>query len=329
MACGSSDHGHFMPFKAIGARKYNMTTLTTCQHRPLAFQAHAIRRQRTDPSRTTVLRARFEAALVRRFKRLRREVIQSIVDNDGFGLRAQDFSAQQAAPQRAFAFPRSGDKVAAFMRWLRQQESSGILEIRQGTTVEAAAQRAWINLYIDTAYQRGIRTAGQKMRKAGADVSERWIDAAFNRPVHADRLGLIYTRTFSELEGITKTMDQQISRVLSLGIGEGRGPMDIARQIVDRVDKIGITRARTLARTEIISAHADATLNSYEEAGIEGVKLEAEFSTAGDNDVCPECEALEGNIYSIAESRGIIPVHPNCRCAWLPVVADARGVRLE
>ena len=90
------------------------------------------------------------------------------------------------------------------------------------------------------------------------------------------------------------------------------------------VDAIGVTRARTLARSEMTAAYAEAQLNTYEELGIEGVEVEAEFATAGDDVVCPECEELEGKIYSIEESRGVIPVHPNCRCAWIPVVAEAR-----
>jgi hypothetical protein len=29
--------------------------------------------------------------------------------------------------------------------------------------------------------------------------------------------------------------------------------------------------------------------------------------------------ALHGEIFSIADSVGVITVHPNCRCSWLPV----------
>lgn len=98
--------------------------------------------------------------------------------------------------------------------------------------------------------------------------------------------GLLYTRTFNELKGITEAMDQQISRVLSEGMAQGLGPAKIARNITDRVDKIGITRARTMARTEVIRAHHVATINTYREAQVEGVRVKAEWSTAGDMRVC-------------------------------------------
>jgi hypothetical protein len=46
----------------------------------------------------------------------------------------------------------------------------------------------------------------------------------------------------------------------------------------------------------------------------------AEIVTAGDDDVCEECQDLEDdNPYTIAQARGLIPAHPHCRCAWAPL----------
>ncbi|MCW5678445.1 MAG: minor capsid protein [Xanthobacteraceae bacterium] len=284
----------------------------------------AKRRRLSDPTFTLSIRRRFEADLVRRFKKLRADIWKSIVTYDGFGLRTNE-----PAPPNSFAFPRSGDKVSSFMDWLYAQQNSGILEVQRGATLSSAARNSWANVYIDSAYQRGLRQAGNELRGAGASISDRYLDTAFLQPVHADAVGLIYTRTFSELEGVTRAMDQQISRVLAQGLAEGRGMMDVARDIVDRVDSIGITRARMIARTEIVAAHAEASLNMYEEAEVEGVAVVAEWATAGDNAVCPECEDMEGKTFLLDEARGMIPLHPNCRCAFIPSIEDARGVSLQ
>lgn len=294
--------------------------------------------KRIDPTGTLTVRGSFEQSLVGRFNRLKTLVSQSIVQNDAFGLKAQqigDSAANpgivmdaQAVPPRSFSFERPADKVDRFMSWLNQAQDDGILEVQQGSTMSSAARSSWMNTYIDSAYTKGIRDAAAKMRKGGANIANSWVEQSFFRPIHADRLGLIYTRAYSDLDGITKTMDQQISRILAQGIGEGRGPADIARQINERIDKIGITRARVLARTEIVSAHAEASLNAYEEAGLEGVEVEAEFTTAGDNAVCPECDALAGKVFTIAESRGMIPVHPSCRCSFSPIVVGGTGIEL-
>jgi hypothetical protein len=34
--------------------------------------------------------------------------------------------------------------------------------------------------------------------------------------------------------------------------------------------------------------------------------------------VCPDCEALDETQYTIEEAHGLIPYHPNCRCAFIP-----------
>jgi SPP1 gp7 family putative phage head morphogenesis protein len=279
---------------------------------------------RTDPSRTLTLRRRFEREVGRRFRILRGRIREEIDDLDGFGLRTN---------RGRFDFPRDRDKVGQFMRWLGRTQRQEILGVAEGVPMERAAEQAWTRTYIDTAYQRGIAQSAAEMRGGGVTVDQRWVDTAFNRPVHADRAGLIYTRTYSELVGVTDAMDQQISRVLAQSIAEGRNPRHIASILNDRVNKIGLPRARMIARTEVIRAHAESTLNAYEEAGIVGVEIEAEWVLGPhehDMAPCPECEAAAlGGPYTIEESRGMIPLHPNCRCVFKPRVVDGTGIELR
>ncbi len=279
-----------------------------------------------DPTKTSSVVRRFEADLARRWRRVAAAIKHEVIEEDGFGYERREF----AWNARRFDFPRSDQKVAAFMKWLRKLQDDEVLEIRTGVAQEYAAKSSWANLYIKTAYQKGIARSAAQMRKGGLSVTDRWVEAAFFRPVHADRIGLVYTRVFSELEGVTKVMDTRISRVLSLGMMEGRGVKDIARDLNETVKEIGLTRSRVIARTEIIRSHAEATLNTYEEAGLSEVTVEAEFATAQDNRVCPKCEKLasEGP-YNLKEARGMIPVHPNCRCAWIPVVNNPGGVEFR
>lgn len=224
---------------------------------------------------------------------------------------------RDAAPAAgAFAFETSGDKVAAFMEWLYEQERRELLDIVLGAAQRSAASSSWQNVYIDSAYQQGLRSAQKEL-----GLGEPFIARALSQPIHADRVGLIYARVYRDLEGITDAMDLAISRALAQGIAEGRGMAEIAYDLQAAVDGIGIARARVLARTEVVAAHAEATLNSYEEAGVLGVEADVEFATAGDSVVCPQCADLSGKVYSVANARGVIPVHPNCRCAWLPVTS--------
>lgn len=280
--------------------------------------------RRKDPTNTFSIRQRFDREMRRRFNEIRRLIWQAFVTEDVFGLKVN-----VATPgSRAFQFLRSDEKVAAFMEWLKAQEDLGIFSVTPGTPIRSATKQSWMNLYIDSAYQRGMAQAAADLRGEEVKVSDTWIDSAFFRPVHAEPVGLIYTRAYSDLVGITDAMDTQISRILAKGMAEGRNPKDIARDLVKQVD-ISRNRARLIARTETIAAHAEASLNSYKEAGLEGVKIRAEWSTAGDDRVCEECASMEGKEFTIEESHGMIPLHPNCRCAFIPVVLDPNGKELN
>lgn len=268
-------------------------------------------RQRVDPTQTVLLRRAFEREMSRRFRELAKMMLERLV--------------MLELATNAVDLRRKDEKVKSFMAWLRRAQSKKILGIEYGTPVESASSQAWMNVYIRSAYHKGISRSASKIKQAGAQVEQSWVDAAFSRPIHAERAGLIFTRAFTDLAGVTEAMDQRISRVLTQGIIEGRGMRDIGRELNKTVKQLGAARAHRIARTEVIAAHAEATLSGYEEAGAEGVEVEAEFSTSRDNKVCPKCKSLEGKVFLMKKARGMIPVHPNCRCAWSPVIRDARG----
>mgnify|MGYP007064314224 FL=1 len=104
------------------------------------------------------------------------------------------------------------------------------------------------------------------------------------------------------------------------------------RPLLDRVNgqlRKGMNLAITVGATSIVGIVADAFLNRVVDFGISLVSAvaEAQFTTQGDDRVCPECQRLEeqdnGNgpgVYTIQEARGIIPVHFGCRCGWTAIV---------
>jgi SPP1 gp7 family putative phage head morphogenesis protein len=221
------------------------------------------------------------------------------------------------------------------MGWLEEQNNKFVLS-KGGTGIEIVSRGDnWTDVHIRSAYQKGVVRARQELRKAGVDLPSfesqpSGISGVFNAPFHADRAQLAFTQTFEGLKGITKAMDAPISRVMAEGMARGDSPRIIAKSIAGiggEIDKIGLNRARTLARTEVIRAHHNANINEYEAAGIDKVKVKAEWSTAGFN-VCPICESNEGRIFTLNQIRGLIPVHPNCRCVAIPIVeSDKRFKR--
>ena len=291
-----------------------------------------------DPTHTLTLRTAFARAMGKRFKELRKSVNIAIINDDCFGLDKSGFLQvhQASGPgYRAFAFPRSADKMSAFSNWFDEKVNTGILEVHRGQQVGSAVENAWTNKYVKQGYERGIERGRRELLNAGYNVppleATGGIWGAFNSPMHMDRVGVLYTRTFTGLKGITAAMDKQISDVLGLGLAEGLGPRELARQLTRTIgsglgmtDKLGRfipaeRRAKVLARTEIIRAHHEGTIQEYENWRVEGVHVKAEWETAGDDRVCEECATLEGSIFTLEEIRPMIPVHPMCRCVALPL----------
>lgn len=317
--------------------------ITMIKHKP-AVSSILInaRAYRYDPTRTTALRTAFVADMNRRFRMLKKAIRTAIVEQDCFGLKNPAPTLPSGyvdVPRRnAFAFPRSSDKIKAFLEWFEEQYRLALLEGAFYEQYGQGVEAAWTNRYVQDAYKRGVLRARYEMGKAGYPVvpieATGGIAISLSTPFHIDRLGLIYTRVFSELKGITATMDTQISRVLADGIAQGDGPALIARKLYATIDgsgygTLGITdslgryipaqrRATIMARTEIIRAHHGAMIQEYKNWGVFGIKVLAELATAGDDRVCDTCSSLEGHIYTLEEATNLIPVHPQCRCIALP-----------
>ena len=94
------------------------------------------------------------------------------------------------------------------------------------------------------------------------------------------------------------------------------------RRISERINKNvqeSENAAMRLARTEtkrvVYVAHDDV----YEEFGVD--ELEYRCANGIDNRTCKVCKQFNGTVYKRGQEIPL-PVHPNCRCVYIPVVAD-------
>ena len=257
-----------------------------------------------DPTRTSTIRDAFAREMIRRFRSIKRDIWDAVVVKDVFGLTGDNILTRNATPPAgAFAFRTDPGKIEGFMAWLQGRVDEGIFEVSAGQKRAVLGNVPWSNVYIDAAYNRGMRRGDAELKKIIPDYDPtRTIDSAFMTPVHADKVASIYTRVYTDLRNVTATMEGEMQAVLAEGIANGDGPRLIARKLQNRIEKSGgelaivdargtvrmraVQRAVMIARTEVIRAHHVATINTYREAGIEGVKVKAEWSTAGDDRVC-------------------------------------------
>lgn len=277
---------------------------------------------RRDPSRTTMLRKRFLRELAKRFAVLKREITQLIYTEDALALEdttpLNERLTENAARQR-WQFLRSDQKIGAYRDWLQGQMDSRILSLD-------STGSAWTGAYVKSAYKQGLLNAFMAARrgKLGDPSSDfytgsmtEFLRSAFGGGVAIEKLDLLATRTYEGLKGVTTQMSTQMSRVLASGIADGKNPYQLARQLNEEVG-FALSRAARIARTEIMHAHAEGQLDSFDRLGVEELGILAEWSTAGDDRVCPLCAPMEGAIFTIKEARGMIPRHPNCRCTYIP-----------
>jgi len=90
----------------------------------------------------------------------------------------------------------------------------------------------------------------------------------------------------------------------------------VNKAVMKYTNKTHRLRMENIARTETARAQNIGYCQGLEQVGVK----EAELSN-GPNP-CDECLALNKTRYPIAEAAGVIPVHPRCECAMLPVIDD-------
>ena len=247
-----------------------------------------------DPTHTTVLRNAFARDMNKRFFELTSVIHEAVVDRDCFGLERKEIGVLQAVPPgyQAFAFLRDPEKVAAFMNWLQEQVDKGLLKVGVFQQVGRAVEAVWTNMYVFDSYKRGVIRARYELQAVGLDIPPvEDMNILLGTPFHMDRIGLLFTRVFTELKNITSAMGLQISKVLSQGLIDGDGPRLLARKLIGTINgagmgDLGLTdtlgrfipaqrRAEMLARTELIRAHHQATIMEYRNWAIEGIIVKA------------------------------------------------------
>ena len=82
-----------------------------------------------------------------------------------------------------------------------------------------------------------------------------------------------------------------------------------------RITLKAATRPNMVARTETVRLSNIGLLDTLKQNKIEKVRFLAALSER----TCFECEGLNGEVFTVDEGYGIIPVHPDCRCSFVSV----------
>jgi SPP1 gp7 family putative phage head morphogenesis protein len=261
----------------------------------------------TDPTATLTLRNQYAQSTRRRFDALKRETVAYIRDS--------------------FAQIRAMGSLA-FTHWLNAQIDRLVLEVERDAGGAIMTASNWQLPFVETAFLRGVAFADRQLGDSGFVTTP--LEFLGIRPYGVE-IEAALARNFADLQNITQEMSQQVEAEIASALRQAQDELDwqmMAAGVADRIEKIGRTRGEVLARTLVVWTFAEATLSRFESAGVGAVAGQAEILTSGDGRVCPLCKDLDGQVFTIAEARGRIPVHGRCRCTWRLIAPARLGVGL-
>lgn len=228
-----------------------------------------------------------------------------------------DVALRSRKPTTNTAWASNNDpgKIQQFKDWLRSKVANWFPNV-------------W-DQFISAAYRKGAvrafedqRRSDPKLRDATPDyqsgATAGMLSVAFGGPTSQDRLDVLLGRSWDEMENVTADMGVRLTRALADGLTSGESPRKIATDMTRSIE-FSKNRALTVARTECVRAHAEGQLTSLEKMGVEEIGVSVEWLPAAG--ACPKCSAMAGKTFTLAEARGKIPAHPNCRCCFTPAGA--------
>lgn len=121
------------------------------------------------------------------------------------------------------------------------------------------------------------------------------------------------------LQANREKLADYLNNDIAKGIARGDSYDKLNKQIRERFDGVSRRSAYRLLYTEGTRMFNRANSEAFAEAGINQYR----YCSAGDNRVCGDCKALEGNVYDISEASegtNYPPMHPWCRCHTEPAV---------
>lgn len=317
--------------------------------------------RRFDPTGTLDIRRAFSAELDQRWSKMRRLVIEAIDRNDHLGLHGSTSSISRIGPRVIPAVMPGTDNVKAFQTWIDEALRQIVLGFDGTWTAKYVSQSA------DRALQRAAELMGREVEADEGRitaisslaivelqgimeaVSQQAIRALTEGHIAKQRPSLVARNVAAVVSRIGRDRSRLMAQTIiikmfsaaSLDAFRSAGVTQVG-MIPERIRVVSGQHGKTIARdaktkekkkTPKSKAKKKPTAKQLaailkREAQLQALG-EVDVLTAGDNDVCEECEDISNEgPYSIDEAESLIPAHPNCRCAFVPV-SDERFAEVD
>lgn len=121
--------------------------------------------------------------------------------------------------------------------------------------------------------------------------------------------------TFSErLWENTRVLANNLNEVLVRGLVQGKSITEMTQELENRMYK-GLNNSHRLVRTETMHYLNESAKQAYTDAGVDEMQIWA----AEDERTCKVCGKLHKKVFK-SNKLPILPIHPNCRCTYIPIV---------
>ncbi len=283
-----------------------------------------------DPTRTLTLRNGMRMELRRAFRKIWRAVQQLILVEDAFGLKPNRTTSSlpeivvvgnKYVVNKRWKYKTQDEAADAFEEWLKSQVDENLLSPTMKQKLTRYIRRGFVKganrALDDVNRQKGKRAKRTIEVDRGRDFKEgqreEFLRSTLGTSTAGEKLRLLQSQALKEVEGLSADLVTRGRRVLVDGLGRKLSPREIAGHMAS-VLRVSEGRARTVVNTELVKAHAEAQLLAMETLGVERVGVAVEWDSLAS--ACKLCKPLDGIVLTIKEARGMLPRHPNCRCAW-------------
>ena len=255
----------------------------------------------TDPTMTTTLRRVFASKYNAVLDDGLQQILDQVVTRDEYNL---FYISKLTFNTR----PDAERKLKEFSQWLGTLFSNMFGKIQTGDSLKDG-------------YFKGMKSVfGMLNRSKLFQKGLNFIDGAFSefkdRAFKQSTLGLVIERVRRDLLGQLNRLQSNLEREFANLLSSGMSQKDFKKALTGLFQKAKDS-AVVLTGDGIIRAYNEGSLDGMDALGIRIVSLEVELVTAGDENVCTLCEDAAGK-YTLEEARGLLPIHPRCRCRFIP-----------
>lgn len=123
-------------------------------------------------------------------------------------------------------------------------------------------------------------------------------------------------RIWKNTERLADTLNEQLINC----VVTGQKTTALKKMLQDRFN-VSYNNAEMLVRTEIAHIQTQAAEQRYKDYGLERY----EYLGRDEHDIGCNCKKLNGKVFLLSEmqtGKNAPPLHPNCRCAIIPVIDD-------